>query len=97
MWDAIETIARLEGMTLNSLCAEIDRRRRDVGLTSATRVFIISYYRQLVRRYEGKSPGLNGSLVRTVLDSVVGQPVERMPTLRPAADRSRNLVVSGED
>ncbi|MEQ9332937.1 MAG: ribbon-helix-helix domain-containing protein [Thalassobaculum sp.] len=97
MWDAIETIAKLEGMSINRLCAEIDQRRRDVGLTSATRVFIISYYRQLVRSYEGQGlgPNGNGSLARIVLDSVVGKPIDRVTALRPMADR--NLAVTGED
>ncbi|WP_350186410.1 ribbon-helix-helix domain-containing protein [Thalassobaculum sp.] len=97
MWDAIETIAKLEGMSINRLCAEIDQRRRDVGLTSATRVFIISYYRQLVRSYEGQGlgPNGNGSLARIVLDSVVGKPIDRVTALRPVADR--NLAVTGED
>lgn len=97
MWDAIETIARLEGMSVNRLCAEIDQRRRDIGLTSATRVFIISYYRQLVRSYEGDGHGPNGSLARTILDTVVGQPIIRVAALRPVAERSRNLAVTGED
>lgn len=102
MWDAMETIARLEGMTINRLCAEIDQRRRDVGLTSATRVFIISYYRQLVRSYEGQGPRSNGaesdgSLARIVLDTVVGAPLDGVSSLRAVGDRSRNLAVSGED
>jgi|GEM_PF-713253 len=133
MWDAIETIARLEGMTINRLCAEIDQRRREIGLTSATRVFIISYYRQLVRSYEGQGPGPSGSLARpepsgslarpepsgslarpepsgslarpepsgslarVVLDTVVGQPINRATSLRSAGYRNRNLAVTGED
>lgn len=96
MWDAIESIARIEGMTLNALCAEIDQRRRDVGLTSATRVFIISYYRRLVSNYERAVPP-NGSLARQVLDTVVGRQVERVPNLRSVGDRGRNLSVPGED
>jgi len=97
MWDAIETIAQLEGMTLNRLCSEIDQRRRDVGLTSATRVFIISYYRQLVRAYEGAGPKPNGSLARVVLDTVVGHQVDRIPDLRPVVGRSASLTLTGED
>lgn len=56
MWEAIETIASREGMTINSICTQIDRRRSKrslpVGLTSATRVFIISYFRLLVLQHE---------------------------------------------
>lgn len=83
MWDSLERIAKIEGVTINSLCTQIDFRRGDVGLTSATRVFIISYYRHLVRQHEverglrgpGLAPraeGLKGaSLARWVLDTVV--------------------------
>lgn len=96
MWDALESIARGEGMTLNSLCTQIDQRRREVGLTSATRVFIISYYRQLVRRYEGFAPAHGPPLARWVLDTVVGRRVDRLPDLRPGADKTRTLGWSGE-
>lgn len=83
MWDSLERIARTEGVTINNLCTQIDLRRGGVGLTSATRVFIICYYRHLVRQHEadraiggpGLSPraeGLKGaSLARWVLDTVV--------------------------
>jgi predicted DNA-binding ribbon-helix-helix protein len=83
MWESLEKIARTEGVTINSLCTQIDLRRGGVGLTSATRVFIISYYRHLVRQHElerglsgpGIAPriaGLKGaSLARWVLDTVV--------------------------
>lgn len=90
MWESLEKIARTEGVTINNLCTQIDLRRRDVGLTSATRVFIISYYRHLVRQHEtergiagpGLAPraeGLKGaSLARWVLDTVVpGQEIGR--------------------
>jgi predicted DNA-binding ribbon-helix-helix protein len=87
MWDAIEQIAVREGVTINNLCTQIDKRRADrsspVGLTSATRVFIISYFRRLVSQYErhpaDKAVGLpkkNGrlkgsSLAAWVLEKVV--------------------------
>jgi len=64
MWIALERIAGGEGVTINNLCTQINRRRRKNGLTSATRVFILTYYRYLVWRYErqwdGKSRGLDG-------------------------------------
>lgn len=96
MWDAIESIARIEGTTLNSLCTQIDQRRRDVGLTSATRVFIISYYRHLVRRYEGAGIPAGASLAGWVLDTVVGRRIERMPEFRVRADKTRTIGVPGE-
>ena len=83
MWESLEKIARTEGVTVNSLCTQIDLRRGSVGLTSATRVFIISYFRHLVRQHElergMKAPGLiprihglkGASLARWVLDTVV--------------------------
>lgn len=96
MWDALESIARREGMTLNSLCTQVDQRRREIGLTSATRVFIVSYYRQLVRRHEGEAPGNGPPLARVVLDTIVGRRIERVPDLRTPADRTRSVGWSGE-
>lgn len=56
MWNAIEEIAVREGVTINNLCTQIDERRTNlastIGLTSATRVFIIAYFRRLVWEYE---------------------------------------------
>ena len=86
MWEALESIARQEGTSLNNLCTQIDQRRRGVGLTSATRVFIISYYRQLVRLQQGGEPPAHEPLVRLVLDTVVGQRVDHPGgRARPAA------------
>ena len=96
MWDALESIARSEGMTLNTLCTQIDQRRREVGLTSATRVFIISYFRQLVRRYEGETSESAGSLVRWVLDTMVWRRLDRLPEFRPAPGKSGAFGWSGE-
>lgn len=83
MWDSLERIAQTEGVTLNNLCTQIDLRRGEIGLTSATRVFIISYYRHLLRQHEAereragpgltpRAEGLTGaSRARWVLDTVV--------------------------
>jgi len=88
MWEALESIARQEGVSLNNLCTQIDQRRREVGLTSATRVFIISYYRQLVRRQQGATtapPETSTTdipafepLARLVLDTVVGRRIDHL-------------------
>lgn len=73
MWDALESISRLEGMTINNLCAQIDLRRRKAGLTSATRVFIVSYFRHMVRRYGGEEASGHASLALRVLDAEIGR------------------------
>lgn len=86
MWDSLEKIARTEGVTINNLCTQIDLRRRNMGLTSATRVFIICYYQYLLHQHEAergrlgpglmpRAQGLKGaSLARWVLETVSPKP-----------------------
>lgn len=88
MWDALDNIAQIEATTINSICAQIDQRRRHVGLTSATRVFIVSYYRQLIRRYQGEAVNGGASLVSWVLDTQMGRRLERSSDAVPA-DRGK--------
>ena len=49
-WRAFRAAAEDEGRTLNSLAAEIDTGRGDVGLASAIRVWILQ---RLQRRSDG--------------------------------------------
>jgi len=49
-WRAFRAAAEDEGRTLNSLAAEIDAGRGDVGLASAIRVWILQ---RLKRRSDG--------------------------------------------
>lgn len=110
MWESIELIARRENLTLNNLCTQIDRRRLQrsspIGLTSATRVFIISYYRALVGRYEARrnsgsrdiglgvrDPGLKGaSLATWVLDELVAIDEGKQPARRGHDGRTREGI-----
>ncbi len=46
MWDALAEICRREGMTMNQLCSRIDEMRRGGSLTSATRVYVMRYFRR---------------------------------------------------
>ena len=48
MWDALDLISKREELNINALATEIDRRRGDY-LTSATRVFILEYFRQVLK------------------------------------------------
>jgi len=44
-WEALREIAAIEGRSLASLVAEIDRKRGDAGLSGAVRVYVLDYYR----------------------------------------------------
>src|SRR5437762_7892724 len=52
MWRALSDIAEREGRSLHELCTMVHRLRRRSSLTSAVRVFILSYYRTLARDLE---------------------------------------------
>ena len=43
-WEAFRAIAATRGQTLNTLAAEIDAQRHDVGLASAIRVFVLQSF-----------------------------------------------------
>ena len=48
MWEGLFDIARHEKISVNAICSEVDRTRCQSSLTSAVRVFIVSYYRRHV-------------------------------------------------
>lgn len=86
MWDALEDIARREGLTVNGLCTLIkDRldeqiRRRgpgadnaEVTLTSAVRVFIAAYFRRACTEDGHVKAGHGGG------DPFVGTPFDLPP------------------
>jgi predicted DNA-binding ribbon-helix-helix protein len=45
-WEAFRAIAADSGHAINSLAAEIDADRGDLGLASAIRLFVLRHYRQ---------------------------------------------------
>ncbi len=47
MWECLADVAQRERITLNELCSRINAKRHQSSLTSAIRVFILGYYRQL--------------------------------------------------
>jgi predicted DNA-binding ribbon-helix-helix protein len=49
IWDALEDIQQREAKTLNQLVTEIDRARIASSLTAAIRVFVVRYYRGVIR------------------------------------------------
>lgn len=49
MWRSLDDILEQEGMTTNQICTMVDNLRHECGLTAALRVFIVAYYREMVR------------------------------------------------
>ena len=51
-WNALSDICRRENITLYKLCSLIDNAKGESGLSSATRLFVLSYYRRSLAKYE---------------------------------------------
>ncbi len=47
MWQALQDICRLENIKIGRICTMVNKRKGESSLTSAMRVFIISYFRAL--------------------------------------------------
>ena len=60
MWGGIEAVARREKLSISTMVSKIDQRRGSASLTSATRVFVLTYFRLLAEDLElaahGKIP-----------------------------------------
>ena len=51
-WMALSDICRRENITLYKLCSLIDTAKGAMGLSSATRLFVLTYYRRSLAKYE---------------------------------------------
>jgi predicted DNA-binding ribbon-helix-helix protein len=45
MWEALQEIAERENASLNDICAHVHNNRLESSLTSALRVYILTYFR----------------------------------------------------
>ncbi|MDP1724633.1 MAG: ribbon-helix-helix domain-containing protein [Alphaproteobacteria bacterium] len=45
MWEALQEIAEKENASLNDICSHVHHNRLESSLTSALRVYILTYYR----------------------------------------------------
>ncbi len=43
-WDCLVKMAERQGRTIHDIATEVDRRRRELSLTAALRVFVVDYY-----------------------------------------------------
>lgn len=56
VWDGLTDICRREGVGIDTLCTEVDRRRSRSSMSSALRVFLLLYFRALAEAL-GNRPG----------------------------------------
>ena len=55
-WLALSDICRRENITLYKLCSLIDSAKGQSGLSAATRLFVLMYYRRSLAKYEVNLP-----------------------------------------
>ena len=51
-WISLSDICQREGITIHELCSKIDATKGVSGLSSATRLFVLTYFRFLLNQYE---------------------------------------------
>ena len=58
-WVSLNDICQREGITLHQLCSKIDRTKGPSGLSAATRLFVLTYFRFVLNQYEKRTPMAN--------------------------------------
>ena len=51
-WTSLADICLREKVTIHEICSALDRTRGRLGLSSATRLFVLSYFRRKLNEYE---------------------------------------------
>mgnify|MGYP003306482781 CR=1 FL=1 len=51
-WESLKEICQREKISMNDLCSHIFRIKGQSGLSAATRLFVLVYYRWLLNKYE---------------------------------------------
>lgn len=51
-WMSLSDICARERLTIHELCSRIDHARGKSGLSSATRLFVLTYFRYVLNKYE---------------------------------------------
>ena len=81
-WQALSDICRRENISLYKLCSLIDDVKGKSGLSSSTRLFVLTYYRRSLARYEVTQP------VAT-METVPSRRVEQVLTLVRAEQQKK--------
>lgn len=57
-WISLADICAREGLTIHELCSKIDASKGQSGLSSATRLFVLTYFRFVLNKYEKTNAAL---------------------------------------
>ena len=60
-WISLNDICQREGITIHQLCSKIDRTKGPSGLSAATRLFVLTYFRFVLNQYEKRSLSSNAN------------------------------------
>ena len=63
MWEALSQVAAREKLTIHQICGIVNRHRMNTSLTSATRVFILGYFRILADNLERQPAASSGESI----------------------------------
>lgn len=61
VWEGLTEICRREAVGIDTLCTEVDRRRRRSSMSSALRVFLLLYFRGLAEALETRTTPASGN------------------------------------
>lgn len=63
VWDGLTDVCRREEISIDELCTKVERLRVGSSMSSALRVFLMTYFRMLMENLEAptltKTPGLS--------------------------------------
>lgn len=58
-WVSLSEICSREKISVHELCSKIDVVKGKAGLSSSTRLFVLTYFRNLLKRYEKEKDAEN--------------------------------------
>ena len=72
-WISLADICAREGVTLHDICSRIDVVKGKAGFSASTRLFVLTYFRNLLKHYEKEDKSREKEAatdINMVLDSV---------------------------
>lgn len=68
-WMALNDICAREKVTIHELCSKIDDARKTSGLSSSVRLFVLTYFRTILKQYEDGETGFSTQMLLKALSN----------------------------